>query len=115
MNFKVFVTRKLPEEGLTRQKKYCKVNINTADTTITQKELFEFAPLLDAIIPVGTKINSEFIEKAKKLKIISNYGVGYDNIDVVAASKKKDLGYKFTLFSYGKYCGINHVSHAYCK
>jgi len=43
---------------------------------------------LDASIPVGTKINAEFIEKAEKLKIISNYGVGYDNINVAAASKR---------------------------
>ena len=78
----------MPEESLTRLKKYCKVCIHTADSPITQEELLEFAPLLDAIIPVGTKINAKFIEKAKKLKIISNYGVGYDNINLVAASKK---------------------------
>jgi glyoxylate reductase len=89
MNFKVLVTRKLPEEGLARLKEYCKVYMHTADSPITQEELLEFAPVLDAIIAVRTKINAEFIEKAKKLKIISNYGVGYDNINVVAASKKR--------------------------
>lgn len=78
----------MPEEGLTRLKKYCKVCIHTADSPITQEELLEFAPLLDAIIPVGTKINAEFIGKAKKLKIISNYSVGYENIDVTAATKQ---------------------------
>ena len=88
MNFKVLVTRKLPEEGLARLKEYCKVYMHTADSPITQEELLEFAPVLDAIMAVRTKINAEFIEKAKKLKIISNYGVGYDNINVVAASKK---------------------------
>jgi len=88
MNFKVLVTRKLPEEGLARLKEYCKVYMHTADSPITQEELLEFAPVLDAIMAVRTKINAEFIEKAKKLKIISNYGVGYDNIDVEAANKK---------------------------
>jgi len=88
VDFKVLVTRKIPEEGLTKLKEYCKVYMHTTDSPISQKELLEFAPALDAIIAVGTKINAEFIEKAKKLKIISNYGVGYDNIDVTAATKK---------------------------
>jgi len=88
MDFKVLITKKLPEEGLTRLKEYCKVYMHTADSPITLKELLEFAPVIDAIIAVRTKINAEFIEKAKKLKIISNYGVGYDNINVAAASEK---------------------------
>ena len=88
MDFKVLVTKELPAEGLSRLKKYCEVYIHTADFHITQKELLGFAPILDAIIPAGTKINAEFIEKAKKLKIIANYGVGYDNIDVESATKK---------------------------
>jgi len=88
MDFKVLVTKKLPEEGLSKLREHCKVYMHTSGSPITQKELLEFAPILDAIITVRTKINAEFIEKAEKLKIISNYGVGYDNIDVEAANKK---------------------------
>jgi len=88
MDFKVLVTRKLPEEGLNKLKEHCKVFMHSTDSPITQEELLEFAPVLDAVIAVRTKINAEFIEKAEKLKIISNYGVGYDNIDVEAANKK---------------------------
>jgi len=89
MNFKVLVTRKLPEEGLNKLKEHCKVFMHSTDSPITQEELLEFAPVIDAVIAVRTKINAEFIEKAEKLKIISNYGVGYDNIDVEAANKKE--------------------------
>jgi len=88
MDFKVLVTKKLPEEGLIKLREHCKVSMHTTDFPITQKELLGFAPVLDAVIAVRTKINAEFIEKAEKLKIISNYGVGYDNIDVEAANKK---------------------------
>jgi glyoxylate reductase len=88
MDFKVLVTKKLPEEGLNKLKEHCKVFMNNTDSPLTQKELLEFAPIIDAIITVRTKISAEFIEKAKKLKIISHYGVGYDNIDVAAATKK---------------------------
>lgn len=40
------------------------------------------------IILLSQKITKKVIDKAKKLKIISNYAVGYDNIDVEYASKK---------------------------
>jgi len=88
MDFKVLVTNKLPEEGLVRLKEHCKVYMHKKDSSMTQKELLKFAPILDGIIPVITKINAEFIREAKKLKVISNYGVGYDNIDINAATKR---------------------------
>lgn len=40
------------------------------------------------IILLSQKITKKVIDKAKKLKIISNYAVGYDNIDVEYALKK---------------------------
>jgi D-3-phosphoglycerate dehydrogenase len=41
----------------------------------------------DAVMVRGTKIREADLARAKKLKIISKQGVGYDNIDVVAAKK----------------------------
>ena len=41
----------------------------------------------DAVMLRGTKIRAEDLARAKKLKIISKQGVGYDNIDVAAAKK----------------------------
>lgn len=41
----------------------------------------------DAVMVRGTKIREPDLARAKKLKIISKQGVGYDNIDVVAAKK----------------------------
>ena len=88
MDFKVLVTNKLPEEGFVRLRKHCMVYMHTADSSITQEELLNYAPIIDGIIPVVTKINAEFIRETKKLKVISNYGVGYDNIDITAATKR---------------------------
>ena len=88
MDFIVLITKALPEEGLVELKKHCKVYVYDKTLSISQDELLDFAPSLDAVIAVGTKINEEFINKAKRLKIISNYGVGYDNIDVKAATKR---------------------------
>jgi D-3-phosphoglycerate dehydrogenase len=41
----------------------------------------------DAVMVRGTKIREADLARAKKLKIISKQGVGYDNIDVAAAKK----------------------------
>ncbi|GAB4118035.1 MAG: 2-hydroxyacid dehydrogenase family protein [Candidatus Caldatribacteriota bacterium] len=50
--------------------------------------MLNFAPILDAVIPVaGDVINKEFIISAKKLKIISAFSVGYDNIDIKTAAQ----------------------------
>lgn len=65
MDFKVLVTKKLPKEGLSKLREHCKVSMHTTDSPITQKELLEFAPVLDAVIAAKTKINAEFIEKLK--------------------------------------------------
>ena len=44
-------------------------------------------PEYDALIPVfGFEINKELISKGKNLKIIANFGVGYNNIDVETAT-----------------------------
>jgi len=41
----------------------------------------------DGVMVRGTKIRAEDLARAKKLKIISKQGVGYDNIDIAAAKK----------------------------
>ncbi len=83
---KVLITQEIPEEGLIELRKYCNVDMKSS---ISQDELFNQAPELDGILSVGTEISAEFLKKAKNLKIISNYGVGYDNVDIVAAASKK--------------------------
>ncbi|MDD4363865.1 MAG: D-glycerate dehydrogenase, partial [Atribacterota bacterium] len=87
-SFTVLVTKKLPEAGLTELKKYCDVYVYDKKLSISKEELLKIAPTLDAVIAVGTRIDEEFIKKAEKLKIVSSYGVGYDNINVETASKR---------------------------
>lgn len=42
----------------------------------------------DALIAGLEKVNRELIERASKLKVISRYGVGYDKVDLKAASER---------------------------
>ncbi|WP_091402510.1 2-hydroxyacid dehydrogenase [Geotoga petraea] len=86
---KVSVTYKIPEKGIEFLKKNYDVWVNTEERNLSKEELKKVASESDAMITLlSDKIDEEVIEVGKgKLKIISNYAVGYNNIDVKSASK----------------------------
>ncbi|MFH1461037.1 MAG: D-glycerate dehydrogenase [Patescibacteria group bacterium] len=87
---KVFVTRKIPEVGikLLKDKGY-DVLVGPEDK-ISPADLLKGVKGVEAILSVLTEeINKEVIEAAgKQLKIIANFAVGYNNIDVAEAKKR---------------------------
>lgn len=87
--FKVFVTRDIPKEGLELLKPYCEVEINNLGRSLTKKELLEKIKDKDACITQLTdKVDKDFFEAAPHLKIVANYAVGFDNIDLNEATKR---------------------------
>jgi len=89
MTYNVLIMKRIPEEGLVELRKCSHIYMPEIEgKSFPREELFRLAPQLDAIIPSGDVINADFIKIAKKLKIISNYSVGYDNLDVKAANKR---------------------------
>lgn len=53
----------------------------------SKEELFRLLGTADAVLACGP-VSAEMIMAAPRLKIISNYGAGYDRIDVAAATKR---------------------------
>jgi len=90
MSFNMHVTRQIPEEGINILKKFCQtVEVNPHDRPLTYDELFGQAKGRDAILTMlSDKIDAHLINKATNLRIIANYAVGYDNVDVKAATAK---------------------------
>ncbi len=88
---KVFVTRQIPEAGinLLKEKGY-EVEVSDFDGVLPREQLLEKIKGMDAILSLLTdKVNAEFFDAAGlQLKIIANYAVGYDNIDVPEAKKR---------------------------
>jgi len=85
--FKVFVTRAIPEEGLNLLRKYCEVEVSPYDRMLTKEELLEKVQGKNAVITQLTdKVDKEFFETAKDVKIVANYAVGFDNIDLEEAT-----------------------------
>lgn len=87
----VFVTRQIPPSGLSllAHEEY-EVDLYEKDAPIPREELLKRVKGCDAILSLLTdKIDDEVMECAgKKLKIIANYAVGFDNIDLQAAKQR---------------------------
>ncbi len=86
---KVFVTYKIPEKGLEILKNKYELFVHDKDEFLTKEELLELVRDKDAVITqLRDPIDKEFIDAGKNLKIIANYAVGYNNIDVEYATQK---------------------------
>jgi lactate dehydrogenase-like 2-hydroxyacid dehydrogenase len=87
---KILITRKLLKENDERIKKTFDAKFNNEDKIYNSDELISLSQGCDGILSfVTTPINKEVIENLPDtIKIISNYAVGYGNIDVDAAKKK---------------------------
>ncbi len=87
---KVFITRELPETVFELLRK-SKISFDyyKKDRPIPRKLLLQKVKNCEALISLLTeKIDREVIDKMTDCKIIANYAVGYNNIDIDYAKKK---------------------------
>ena len=85
---KLLVTDELSKEGLEMLREGGKVQVDVRPG-IPHDELLKIIGDYDAlIIRSGTKVNAEVIEAGKNLKVVGRAGVGVDNVDVKAATRK---------------------------
>lgn len=88
---KILVTQKLPFDVKSYLKNF-EVIYNDTDKQMTKKELKEKIVDVDGIITMlSDEMDKEVIDAAKKLKVIANYAVGYNNIDIEYAAEKNIL------------------------
>lgn len=88
---KVFVTRAIPEEGSEMVRDFCEVDLWLHELPPTRDELLQHVRGVDGLLCLLTDtIDGEVMDQAgSQLKVISNYAVGFDNIDVPAATARK--------------------------
>ncbi len=86
---KVFVTRKIPEEGLKLLRENCEIKVWEGEVPPTKEVLIEEIKDIQGLLCLLTDpINAEVLGAAQNLKVIANYAVGYDNIDIEKAKEK---------------------------
>ena len=86
---KVFVAEAIPESGIKLLKKTCDVTISKKNRVLSKKELIAGIKGKDALLSMLTdKIDDSILKTNPKLKVVANYAVGFDNIDVKAATAR---------------------------
>jgi len=92
---KVFTTRVIPEEGhILLQRAGITVTQWTEERELTPEEMIAKCNENDALLFAGgRKIDRSFMEQCRHLKVIALLSVGYDNVDVKAAT---ELGLQIT-------------------
>ncbi len=86
VTYKVLVSDPLAVEGVSILKDFCEVD---EKTDLSEDELVRIIGNYDAlIVRSGTQVTARIIEAADKMKYIGRAGVGVDNIDTDAATKK---------------------------
>lgn len=87
---KIFVTRQVPGNHIENLKAGAEVTVSDFDRPLTPEELLAKAKGVDALLSLLTdKIDGDVMDAiGPQLKIISNYAVGFDNIDIQAASDR---------------------------
>ena len=92
MQYKIFVTRSIPDAGinLLHANKNVSLEIYEFDRQIPRKELLKRVKGKDIILSILTeKIDKQVMDAAgPQLKMIANYAVGFDNIDLKEAAKR---------------------------
>ena len=86
---KVFVTRLIPERGLDLVKEACDAESWSDELPPPRDVLLEKVGDKEGLLSLLTeKVDAELMDAAPHLKVISNYAVGFDNIDVAAATER---------------------------
>jgi len=87
--YKVLLTREIPEAAMERLKKEVDLEYVSEETKLTKEEIIERVKDKDGIISMlDDPIDAVVINSAPDLKVISNYAVGFNNIDVKAATSR---------------------------
>ena len=87
---KLLITRKLPERVLARAREGFDVAVRDNTAPLTDSELIDSLQTFDAVIPtLGDAYSAEVFAKVPnpRAKLLANFGVGYNHIDVAAAAR----------------------------
>lgn len=87
---RVFVARVIPDEGLGPVQEACDVDLWTDELPPPRDELLRRVSGVDGILSLLTdRIDDELLDAAgPQLKVVSNFAVGFDNIDVPAVTRR---------------------------
>ena len=88
----LFISRQLPEDALALARSRAAVRLNPEDRRLTRAELGRHLTDAEGLVCLLTDtIDDEVLAQAPRLRVIANVAVGYNNIDVAAATRRRVL------------------------
>jgi glyoxylate reductase len=89
---KVLVTGILPDYVMSLIQKEHEVEANLEDHPIAREKLLQSVADKDGLLcMISDAVNEELLSRAPRLKVIANFGVGFNNIDLEAATRRSIL------------------------
>jgi glyoxylate reductase len=87
---RILVTRPIAEEALALLRQSCDVAVGPGDRDSTRAELLGAVRDCDGLLVVGhARVDGELLAAAPGLRMVANFGVGVDHIDLAAATARK--------------------------
>ena len=78
---KIFIAGEIPAAGYEALKEY-ELDVYKGEKLIGEEELLIRSRDADAILSLlSTPVNKKIIDSAEKIKIVANFGAGFDNVD----------------------------------
>ncbi|MGC9347491.1 MAG: 2-hydroxyacid dehydrogenase [Anaerolineae bacterium] len=89
MKPKVYVTRRVPDAGLDQVLTACDAEVWSDELPVPRDVLLEKVQHVEGLYCLLTeRVDEELLDAAPHLKVVSNYAVGYNNIDVDACTAR---------------------------
>ncbi|EMI18022.1 D-isomer specific 2-hydroxyacid dehydrogenase domain protein [Rhodopirellula maiorica SM1] len=86
---RIFLTRELPPATMKRLRESSQLTMSHEDRSLSKQELLEGLQDVDGLLcQLTDTIDDEVLASNPNLKVVSNYAVGFNNIDVAAATKR---------------------------
>lgn len=88
MTFRILITEPVIDSVAQKLRKKYNVDVGKRGEFDTEEQLIKVIPGYDALLSMlSTPVTSRVIEAGKRLKVVANHAVGYNNIDLDAAKK----------------------------
>jgi gluconate 2-dehydrogenase len=88
----VYVAAPVPAEVEAYIAEYCEYRKWEGDEPIPREQLLKEIADVEGLLMVGGRIDSELLDHAPKLKVVSNVSVGYNNFDLAAMKERNVMG-----------------------
>ena len=85
---KIFVTRPLPAPVLELLAARCELHLHAEDDAIPTERLAEACREVEGLVVCSARVPEAVLVQAPGLRVIANVGVGYDNVDVAACTRR---------------------------